>query len=109
LVKRIRAWRDGAEHFGRVVLRARDFEHALELANQTDAALMAGIVSCSPSHIERASANLRGTKIYVNRAVTGSVVEPKADGQARLSQFVHLWVVTENTLRRLGWNRRRRG
>ena len=82
-----------------VVLCARDFEHALELANQTGAALTAGIVSRSPSHIERASASLRGTWIYVNRAVTGSVVGPKPDGQAYLSQFVDWRVVTENTLR----------
>ena len=102
------------EIFGPVaaVLRARDFEHALELANQTDFALTAGIVSRSPSHIERASANLRGGNIYVNRAITGAVVgrQPfgghgmsgigsKAGGPDYLFQFVQPRVVTENTLR----------
>ena len=102
------------EIFGPVaaVLRARDFEHALELANQTDFALTAGIISRSPSRIERASAELRGGNIYVNRAITGAVVgrQPfgghgmsgigsKAGGPDYLLQFVRPRVVTENTLR----------
>ena len=55
------------------VIGAPDFEHALELANQTDSAVTAGIISRSPSHIEQASAMLKGANIYVNRAVTGAV------------------------------------
>ena len=102
------------EIFGPVaaVLVARDFEHALELANQTNFALTAGVVSRSPSHIETASARLRGGNIYVNRAITGAVVgrQPfgghgmsgigsKAGGPDYLFQFVNPRVVTENTLR----------
>jgi RHH-type proline utilization regulon transcriptional repressor/proline dehydrogenase/delta 1-pyrroline-5-carboxylate dehydrogenase len=102
------------EIFGPVaaVLPARDFDHALELANQTSFALTAGIVSRSPSHIERASAYLRGGNIYVNRAITGAVVgrQPfgghgmsgigsKAGGPDYLLQFMRPRVVTENTLR----------
>ncbi len=102
------------EIFGPVVavLPARDFGHALELANQSDFALTAGIVSRSPSRIELASAMLRGGNIYVNRAVTGAVVgrQPfgghgmsgvgsKAGGPDYLLQFMHPRVVTENTLR----------
>ncbi len=102
------------EIFGPVaaVIVARDFEHAMELANQTDFALTAGIVSRSPSRIERASAELRGGNIYVNRAITGAVVgrQPfgghgmsgigsKAGGPDYLFQFVQPRVVTENTLR----------
>jgi RHH-type proline utilization regulon transcriptional repressor/proline dehydrogenase/delta 1-pyrroline-5-carboxylate dehydrogenase len=102
------------EIFGPVVAvqPARDFEHALELANQTDFALTAGIVSRSPSRIERASRGLRGGNIYVNRAVTGAVVgrQPfgghgmsgvgsKAGGPDYLLQFSKPRVVTENTLR----------
>jgi RHH-type proline utilization regulon transcriptional repressor/proline dehydrogenase/delta 1-pyrroline-5-carboxylate dehydrogenase len=102
------------EIFGPVaaVMRARDFEHALELANQTEFALTAGIMSRSPSHIERASASLRGGNIYVNRAITGATVgrQPfgghglsgvgsKAGGPDYLVQFMHPRVVTENTLR----------
>ena len=102
------------EIFGPVaaVLRARDFDHAVELANQTDFALTAGIISRSPSRIERASSELRGGNIYVNRAITGAVVgrQPfgghgmsgigsKAGGPDYLLQFVNPRVVTENTLR----------
>jgi RHH-type proline utilization regulon transcriptional repressor/proline dehydrogenase/delta 1-pyrroline-5-carboxylate dehydrogenase len=102
------------EIFGPIaaVMAARDFEHALELANETDFALTAGIMSRSPSHIERASATLRGGNIYVNRAITGAVVgrQPfgghgmsgvgsKAGGPDYLLQFMHPRVVTENTLR----------
>ncbi|HVA87898.1 MAG TPA: aldehyde dehydrogenase family protein, partial [Candidatus Saccharimonadales bacterium] len=102
------------EIFGPVaaVLRARDFAHAIELANQTDFALTAGIISRSPSRIERASSELRGGNIYVNRAITGAVVgrQPfgghgmsgigsKAGGPDYLLQFVQPRVVTENTLR----------
>ena len=102
------------EIFGPVaaVLPARHFEQALELANQTDFALTAGIVSRSPSHIARASTDLRGGNIYINRAITGAVVgrQPfgghgmsgigsKAGGPDYLLQFVRPRVVTENTLR----------
>jgi RHH-type proline utilization regulon transcriptional repressor/proline dehydrogenase/delta 1-pyrroline-5-carboxylate dehydrogenase len=102
------------EIFGPVVavMRARDFDHGLALANQVDFALTAGIISRSPSHIERASAQLRGGNIYVNRAITGAIpgrqpfgchgmsgVGSKAGGPDYLSQFVRPRVVTENTLR----------
>jgi RHH-type proline utilization regulon transcriptional repressor/proline dehydrogenase/delta 1-pyrroline-5-carboxylate dehydrogenase len=102
------------EIFGPVaaVMPARDFDHAIELANQTDFALTAGIMSRSPSRIERASAELRGGNIYVNRVITGAVVgrQPfgghgmsgvgsKAGGPDYLLQFMHPRVVTENTLR----------
>jgi RHH-type proline utilization regulon transcriptional repressor/proline dehydrogenase/delta 1-pyrroline-5-carboxylate dehydrogenase len=102
------------EIFGPVaaVMPARNFDHALQLANETDFALTAGIISRSPSRIERASAMLRGGNIYVNRAITGAVVgrQPfgghgmsgvgsKAGGPDYLLHFVHPRVVTENTLR----------
>lgn len=102
------------EIFGPVVavMPARDFEHALDLANQIDFALTAGIISRSPSRIEQASARLRGGNIYVNRAITGAIpgrqpfgghgmsgVGSKAGGPDYLLQFMHPRVVSENTLR----------
>ena len=47
------------EVFGPVaaVLAAPDFEHAVGLVNRTDFELRAGVVSRSPSHIARASAD----------------------------------------------------
>ena len=94
------------------VIGAPDFEHALELANQTGSAATAGIISRSPSHIEQASAWLKGANIYVNRAVTGAVARrrpslgldmasdgPGAIGPDYLLGFVRPRFVTENTLR----------
>jgi RHH-type proline utilization regulon transcriptional repressor/proline dehydrogenase/delta 1-pyrroline-5-carboxylate dehydrogenase len=102
------------EIFGPVltVFRASDFAHALAIANDTDYALTAGVVSRTPSHIEAAAAELRAGNVYVNRAITGAVVgrQPfggyglsgvgsKAGGPDYLLQFLDPRVVTENTLR----------
>ncbi|MBA3956430.1 MAG: proline dehydrogenase family protein, partial [Acidimicrobiia bacterium] len=102
------------EIFGPVlaVMRVDTFDEALDLANRTDYALTAGVVSRSPSHIERAVQELRAGNIYVNRAITGAVVgrQPfggfglsgvgsKAGGPDYLLQFVDPVTVSENTLR----------
>ena len=102
------------ELFGPVlaVLRARDFDHALELANGTDYALTAGLFSRSPVHLRRAAAELRAGNVYLNRHITGAVVgrQPfggygmsgigsKAGGRDYLLQFLDPRVSTENTLR----------
>jgi RHH-type proline utilization regulon transcriptional repressor/proline dehydrogenase/delta 1-pyrroline-5-carboxylate dehydrogenase len=102
------------EIFGPVltVLRARDFDEAIGIANDTDYALTAGVFSRSPAHIARASAELRAGNVYVNRSITGAVVghQPfggyglsgvgsKAGGPDYLLQFLDPRVVTENTLR----------
>jgi RHH-type proline utilization regulon transcriptional repressor/proline dehydrogenase/delta 1-pyrroline-5-carboxylate dehydrogenase len=102
------------EIFGPVlaVLSAGSFDEALALANHTDYALTAGVVSRSPSHIDRARRELRAGNVYVNRPITGAVVgrQPfggfglsgvgsKAGGPDYLLQFVDPVVVSENTLR----------
>jgi RHH-type proline utilization regulon transcriptional repressor/proline dehydrogenase/delta 1-pyrroline-5-carboxylate dehydrogenase len=102
------------EIFGPVLtmLRARDFEHALALANDTDYALTAGLFSRSPSRIAYATRALRAGNVYVNRGVTGALVgrQPfggyglsgvgsKTGGPDYLMQFVQPRVVTENTAR----------
>jgi RHH-type proline utilization regulon transcriptional repressor/proline dehydrogenase/delta 1-pyrroline-5-carboxylate dehydrogenase len=102
------------EIFGPVltVLRARDLDEALALANDTDYALTAGIFSRSPAAIRRAAAELRAGNVYVNRHITGAIVgrQPfggyglsgvgsKAGGPDYLHQFLDPRVVTENTLR----------
>jgi RHH-type proline utilization regulon transcriptional repressor/proline dehydrogenase/delta 1-pyrroline-5-carboxylate dehydrogenase len=102
------------EIFGPVlaVQRAADFDHALDLANDTPFALVGGVFSRSPAHIARAGEELRAGNIYVNRGITGAVVgrQPfggfglsglgsKAGGPDYLLQFVEPRVVTENTLR----------
>jgi RHH-type proline utilization regulon transcriptional repressor/proline dehydrogenase/delta 1-pyrroline-5-carboxylate dehydrogenase len=102
------------EIFGPVlaVLRARDFDHAIELANGTEYALTAGCFSRSPVHLERAAAELRAGNVYLNRHITGAVVgrQPfggygmsglgtKAGGPDYLHHFLDPRVSTENTLR----------
>jgi RHH-type proline utilization regulon transcriptional repressor/proline dehydrogenase/delta 1-pyrroline-5-carboxylate dehydrogenase len=102
------------EIFGPVlsVQRAVSFEDALALANDTDYALTAGIVSRSPAHIRTAIEELRAGNVYVNRSITGAVVGhhpfggyglsgvgSKAGGPDYLLQFVDPRAVSENTLR----------
>ncbi|HEX2047394.1 MAG TPA: proline dehydrogenase family protein, partial [Acidimicrobiales bacterium] len=102
------------EIFGPVlsVFRAGSFDEALALANDTEFALTAGLVSRSPAHIRHASGELRAGNVYINRAITGAVVgrQPfggyglsgvgsKAGGPDYLLQFVEPRTVSENTLR----------
>ncbi|MEA2827708.1 MAG: RHH-type transcriptional regulator, proline utilization regulon repressor / proline dehydrogenase [Actinomycetota bacterium] len=102
------------EIFGPVlsVLRASTFDHAIELANVTDYALTAGVLSRSPAHIRLAEAELRAGNVYVNRSITGAVVGrhpfggyglsgvgSKAGGPDYLLQFLEPRAVSENTLR----------
>ncbi len=102
------------EVFGPVlaVMRAKSFDEAVALANATDYALTAGVISRSPSHIRLATEELRAGNVYVNRTTTGAVVgrQPfggyglsgvgsKAGGPDYLFQFVDPRAVSENTLR----------
>src|SRR5439155_19194633 len=102
------------EIFGPVltVLRAGSFDEAVEMANDTDYALTAGVVSRSPAHIRQATAELRAGNVYVNRSITGAVVgrQPfggyglsgvgtKAGGPDYLLTFVDPRAISENTLR----------
>jgi RHH-type proline utilization regulon transcriptional repressor/proline dehydrogenase/delta 1-pyrroline-5-carboxylate dehydrogenase len=102
------------EIFGPVlaVQRAGTFDEAIALANGTDYALTAGIVSRSPGHIARAGVELRAGNIYVNRTITGAVVGrhpfggngmsgvgSKAGGPDYLLQFTEPRTVSENTMR----------
>ena len=103
------------EIFGPVlaVFRARDFEAALGLANDTAFALTAGVFSRSPAHLARAREALEAGNVYLNRGITGALVSRQPFGGYRLSgigskaggpdyllQFVVPRTVTENTLRR---------
>ncbi len=103
------------EIFGPVlaVMRARDFEHALELAESTAFALTGGVFSRSPKNLERAKQRFRVGNLYLNRGTTGSLVEhqpfggfmmsgvgSKAGGPDYLLRFMDPRVITENTMRR---------
>jgi RHH-type transcriptional regulator, proline utilization regulon repressor / proline dehydrogenase / delta 1-pyrroline-5-carboxylate dehydrogenase len=103
------------EIFGPVlsVMRARDFEHAIELANHTRYALTGGVYSRSPAHLEEAKRRFRVGNLYLNRKITGAVVgrQPfggfkmsgvgsKAGGPDYLLQLMEPRTITENTIRR---------
>ncbi|MBV9656643.1 MAG: proline dehydrogenase family protein [Verrucomicrobia bacterium] len=103
------------EVFGPVlaVLRARDLDHALALANDTEFALTGGVYSRSPANIERVKRELNVGNLYINRGITGAIVArhpfggykmsgggTKAGGRDYLLNFLFPRVVTENVLRR---------
>ncbi|HEY2124854.1 MAG TPA: L-glutamate gamma-semialdehyde dehydrogenase [Chthoniobacterales bacterium] len=102
------------EIFGPVlsVMKARDLDEAIRMANSTEFALTAGFFSRSPANIERAKAELVAGNVYINRSCTGAVVGrhpfggfkmsgggTKAGGEDYLLQFVVPRVVTENIMR----------
>jgi RHH-type proline utilization regulon transcriptional repressor/proline dehydrogenase/delta 1-pyrroline-5-carboxylate dehydrogenase len=99
------------EIFGPVlsVLKVRDLDEALEVANGTDYALTGGFFSRSPDNIERIKARLEAGNVYINRSCTGAIVGrhpfggfkmsgggTKAGGEDYLLQFLVPRVVTEN-------------
>lgn len=102
------------EIFGPVlsIIRARDFAQALAIANDSSFALTGGVFSRSPEHIEVARREFRVGNLYVNRGITGAVVErqpfgglklsgigSKAGGRDYLLQFLEPRTISENTLR----------
>ncbi len=103
------------EIFGPVlaVTRAKDFSEALRLANDSEFALTGGCYSRSPANIARVEAELVCGNLYINRTITGAIVErqpfggfkmsgggTKAGGREYVQNFLVPRVVTENCLRR---------
>jgi RHH-type proline utilization regulon transcriptional repressor/proline dehydrogenase/delta 1-pyrroline-5-carboxylate dehydrogenase len=102
------------EIFGPVlsVIKAADFDEALAIANGTSYALTGGVFSRSPAHIDQARREFRVGNLYINRGITGAVVErqpfgglklsgigSKAGGPDYLLQFLEPRTISENTLR----------
>jgi RHH-type proline utilization regulon transcriptional repressor/proline dehydrogenase/delta 1-pyrroline-5-carboxylate dehydrogenase len=103
------------EIFGPVlaVIRARDLDEALRVANGTPYALTGGLFSRSPQNIRRVRREFRVGNLYINRKITGALVHrqpfggfklsgigTKAGGPDYLLQFVVPRTITENTMRR---------
>src|SRR5262249_40815320 len=63
------------EIFGPVlaVSKAKDFDEALELANESEFALTGGCYSRSPVNIERVKAEMICGNLYINRTITGAM------------------------------------
>lgn len=103
------------EIFGPVlsIIKAKNFDEAIEITNNTPFALTGGIFSRSPANIERAKREIEVGNFYINRTITGALVErhpfggfklsglgSKTGGPDYLKQFTDPRVVTENTMRR---------
>jgi RHH-type proline utilization regulon transcriptional repressor/proline dehydrogenase/delta 1-pyrroline-5-carboxylate dehydrogenase len=103
------------EVFGPVlsVMKAKNFDQAIEWANSTRYSLTGAVFSRSPRHLERARSEFNVGNLYLNRGSTGALVErhpfggfnmsgigSKAGGPDYLLQFMDPRVVCENTMRR---------
>ncbi len=103
------------EVFGPVlaVFKVKTFEEAIALANSTEFALTGGIYSRSPSRIKQAQLEVEVGNFYINRSITGAMVNrhpfggfkmsglgSKTGGPDYLKQFADPKVITENTMRR---------
>ena len=75
------------EIFGPVlsVMRARDFDHALEMANATVYGLTGGVISQDRSRLERARREFHVGNLYLNRKITGALVGVQPFGGFNLS------------------------
>jgi RHH-type transcriptional regulator, proline utilization regulon repressor / proline dehydrogenase / delta 1-pyrroline-5-carboxylate dehydrogenase len=102
------------EIFGPVlaVIRAKNFDEAMAIANGTLFALTGGLYSRTPSHIQRAEDEFEVGNLYINRGITGAIVarQPfggfklsgvgsKAGGPDYLLQFLEPRTITENVQR----------
>ena len=98
------------EIFGPVltVSRARDFSHALELANDTEYGLTGAVYSRNPETIHRARHEFFVGNLYINRKCTGAMVgahpfggfnmsgtDSKAGGPDYLLQFLQAKSIAE--------------
>src|SRR5262249_22330547 len=91
----------------------RDLSHALEIANGTQYALTGGLYSRSPENIARVKREFNVGNLYINRKITGALVDRQPFGGFKLSgigsksggpdyllQFVQPRPITETPLRR---------
>lgn len=103
------------EIFGPVlsVVKAKNLDDAFRIQNGTDYALTGGFFSRSPKNLKRAAEEMLVGNLYLNRGITGALVDrqpfggfkmsgigSKAGGPDYLLQYMLPLSVTENTLRR---------
>ncbi len=96
-----------------VVFQVQTIQEAVTLANDSPFALTGGVYSRSPANIQTVRETFDVGNLYINRPITGSLVNrqpfgghrlsgigKKAGGQGYLEQFMVEKIITENTLRR---------
>lgn len=103
------------EFFGPLlsVIKARNLDEAFIAANDTQFALTGGVYSRSPRTLKRARNEFEVGNLYLNREITGALVQrqpfggykmsgigTKAGGPDYLLQFLVPVNITENTMRR---------
>ena len=103
------------EIFGPVlsVIKVKDFDEALEVANGTQYALTGAVLSRSPANIRKARESFRTGNLYINRGCTGAIVGrhpfggfkmsglgSKAGGPDYLLHFMISRNIVENTVRK---------
>ena len=90
------------------VIRAVDFDHAIEIANGTEYGLTGGVFSRDRERLERARRDFRVGNLYLNRKITGALVgvqpfggfdmsgsNAKAGGPDYLRLFLEMKTVAE--------------
>lgn len=90
------------------VIKARDFDHALEIANDTEFGLTGAVYSTDESKLERARREFHVGNLYLNRKCTGALVgvhpfggfnmsgtDSKAGGRDYLGLFMQAKLVSE--------------
>jgi 1-pyrroline-5-carboxylate dehydrogenase len=103
------------EVFGPVlaVIKSHSFEHALEIANDTEFGLTGAVYTSSPDKIERAKRDFHAGNLYINRKCTGAMVgahpfggfnmsgtDSKAGGPDYLYLFTQAKSIAEKTPKR---------
>ena len=103
------------ELFGPVLalIKVNDIKEAIAVANNTEYALTGGLYSRSPENIDRVKNQLEVGNVYINRSITGAMVNrhpfggyklsglgSKTGGPDYLKEFLEPRVYTENTMRR---------
>lgn len=103
------------EFFGPLVtlFRMKTLDDAIQAMNDVDYALTGGIYSRAPKNLEQARQQIEVGNLYINRGITGAIVErqpfggyklsgvgAKAGGPDYLLQFLEPVAVSENTMRR---------
>ena len=75
------------EIFGPViaVMKAKDFDHALQIANSTVYGLTGGVISKDRSRLEKARKEFSVGNLYLNRKITGALVGVQPFGGFNLS------------------------
>jgi len=107
-----RVWKE--ELFAPVLAccNAKNLDHAIELANNSQYALTGGLFSRSPKNIDKVRRLFKVGNLYINRGCTGAIVCRQPFGGARMSgigskaggpdyliQFLEPVTVSENTVR----------